>query len=155
MKKAKLAYAAAMDLHVGERSSGYAIKAEIADVLAETYSFNALKTMYGGKALRVSDEVFIFASENEGGAGLFARGTVIRSVAVPRNAAVRQTPRINVEIRRTGSARLPCGREQLRPFRDWLDGQPQTELNFKLYRQATNKLVGLSSDAVDFLRTLF
>lgn len=155
MKPASLTCAVATDLHVGGGSSGYAIKAEVADVLAETYSFNALKTMYGGKAVRVSDDVFIFASENDGGAGLFARGKIIRNVAVPRTAAVRQTPRLNVEIRRTGSARFPRGREQLRSFRDWSDGQPQTELNFKLYRQDTNKLVGLSAGAVDFLCALF
>ena len=30
----------------------------------------------------------------------------------------------------------------VRVFTDWHDGQPGTELNFKLYRQATNKIVG-------------
>jgi hypothetical protein len=31
--------------------------------------------MYGGKNIAVGDEVFVFASENEGGRGLLARGT--------------------------------------------------------------------------------
>ena len=32
----------------------------------------------------------------------------------------------------------------------WNDGRPETELNFKLYRQATNKIVALSDEAAAF-----
>jgi len=33
--------------------------------------------------------------------------------------------------------------------------QPQTELNFKFYRQATNKIVGLSNETAEFLGKYF
>jgi hypothetical protein len=35
------------------------------------------------------------------------------------------------------------------------DGRPETELNFKFYRQATNKIVGISDEAAAFLRGFF
>lgn len=38
---------------------------------------------------------------------------------------------------------------------DWNDGRPETELNFKFYRQATNKIVGISDEAAAFLRGFF
>ncbi|MEO7252668.1 MAG: hypothetical protein ABIZ83_00340 [Casimicrobium sp.] len=33
-------------------------------------------------------------------------------------------------------------RSELRPFAEWNDGRPETELNFKLYRQATSNDAG-------------
>jgi hypothetical protein len=47
------------------------------------------------------------------------------------------------------------GRSELKRFSDWNDGQPQTELNFKFYRQATNKIVGISDQTAEFLREFF
>jgi len=35
------------------------------------------------------------------------------------------------------------------------DGRPETELNFKFYRQATNKIVGISEQAAAFLEGHF
>ena len=55
----------------------FAIKAEIRDPQAEMFAFTAQKTMYGGKHIAAGDTVFLFASENEGGQGLVARGVVI------------------------------------------------------------------------------
>jgi hypothetical protein len=49
----------------------------------------------------------------------------------------------------------PLGRRELKRFSDWSDGQPATELNFKFYRQATNKIVGISDEAADFLDGFF
>jgi hypothetical protein len=63
----------------------------------------------------------------------------------------RQTPRVSLSVRRTGAARRPLGRTELKPFDDWDDGRPETELNFKFYRQATDKIVGLSPEAAAFL----
>lgn len=134
----------------------YAIKAAIDDPMANTFSFVAQKTMYGGKQIAEGDDVFIFASENEGGQGLIARGVVTAAQPTPRKAGVeRQTPRVSIEVRRTALAKRPLGRSELKPFADWNDGQPQTELNFKFYRQATNKIVGLSDDAATFLLGFF
>ncbi len=134
----------------------YAIKAAIADPRAPDFSFPAQKTMYGGKAIAAGDVIYLFASENAGGTGLVARGAVVSAQAVPRAAGVaRQTPRVSIVVRSLGLAGVPLGRSELRDFRDWDDGRPETELNFKLYRQATNKIVGLTADAAAFLDRYF
>lgn len=136
--------------------TAYAIKARIDDPAAETFVFTAHKTMYGGKAIAVGDTIFLFASENEGGQGLIARGTVTAAEAIPLNPTLdRQTPRVSIEVRRMGSAKRPLGRADLKPFNAWNDGRPETELNFKYYRQATNKIVGLSDATAAFLSGFF
>ncbi len=134
----------------------FAIKAEVGDPRAKTFAFTAQKTMYGGKRIAEGDTVFVFASENEGGQGLVARGvvTAVEAVAKTRGLA-RQTPRVSLTIRRTALAKRPLGRRQLKPLSDWTDGRPGTELNFKFYRQATNKIVGLSDEAAVFLDGFF
>ena len=134
----------------------YAIKAEIRDPQAETLVFTAQKTMYGGKRIAEADVVYLFASENEGGQGLVARGVVASSEATPRRPDLeRQTPRVSVAIRRTALATRHLGRDELKRFKDWQDGRPETELNFKFYRQATNKIAGISDAAAAFLEEFF
>lgn len=134
----------------------FAVKAEIRDARAKTFSFASQKTMYGGKHIAEGDAVFVFASENEGGQGLVARGIVTSAEAIAKKPGIfRQTPRVNLTIRRTALARRPLGRRELKPFTDWNDGQPGTELNFKFYRQATNKIVGISDQAAAFLGEFF
>lgn len=131
----------------------FAIKAEIDDPSAETFAFSAQKTMYGGKHIASGDTIFIFASENEGGPGLIASGVVtsVRSIA-KKPGIGRQTPRVSIAIRRTAPAKRRLGRRELKSYSDWNDGRPETELNFKFYRQATNKIVGISDEAAAFLR---
>jgi len=125
-------------------------------VRAQTFTFTAQKTMYGGKHIAKGDTVFVFASENEGGQGLIARGVVTSAVAIAKKAGVvRQTPRVTIAVKRTALAKRPLGRIQLKVFTDWNDGQPETELNFKFYRQATNKLVRISAEAAAFLDGFF
>ena len=134
----------------------YAIKAQVGDPRATTFTFAAHKTMYGGKKVSVGDTVFDFASENEGGHGLIARGIVTHAAPVAKRRGVeRQTPRVSVTIRRTALAKRSLGRSSLKPCSVWGDGRPETELNFKFYRQATNKLVGISEAASMFLSTFF
>ena len=134
----------------------FAVKAEVIDPRARTFAFTAHKTMYGGKLITEGDTVFVFASENEGGKGLIARGIVTHSEAVARKRGIaRQTPRVTVTIRRTALAKRPLGRRELKHLTDWGDGRPGTELNFKFYRQATNKIVGISDRAAAFLSKCF
>ena len=134
----------------------FAIKAEISDPRAKTFALSAQKTMYGGKHIAEGDTVFLFASENEGGQGLVARGVVISAEAVARKrGVVRQTPRVSITVKRTALAQRPLGRSELKPFTDWKDGRPETELNFKFYRQATNKIIGISDEAAAFLEGFF
>ena len=134
----------------------YAIKAAISGPKAERYAFSAQKTMYGGKQIAKGDTIFIFASENEGGPGLIASGVVTSAIAIAKKRGIaRQTPRVSITLRRTALARRRLGRSELTPFSDWSDGRPETELNFKFYRQATNKIVGISDEAAAFLRGFF
>jgi hypothetical protein len=134
----------------------YVIKAEIGDPRARSFAFDAQKTMYGGRRIAKGDTIFVFASENEGGPGLIASGVVTAASASPKKRGVaRQTPRVSIEVRRTAASKRRLGRRELKPFSDWKDGRPETELNFKFYRQATNKIGGISEDAAAFLRKFF
>ena len=134
----------------------FAIKAEVCDPRARTFAFTAQKTMYGGKHAAEGDTVFVFASENEGGQGLIARGVVTSAEATAKKRGIaRQTPRVSLTIRRTALAKQPLGRSELKRFTDWNDGEPETELNFKFYRQATNKIAGISDQAAAFLSEFF
>ncbi len=134
----------------------FAVKADIPNSRAKTFAFCAVKTMYGGKHVAAGDDIFLFASENEGGQGLIACGVVVTAEAVAKKRAVaRQTPRVHLTVRSTALAKRPLGRRELKDWTAWDDGQPATELNFKLYRQATNKLVGISDKAATFLREFF
>ena len=134
----------------------YVIKIEIEDPAADAFAFNAQKTMYGGKRIKAGDTIFVFSSENEGGMGLIASGVVTAAAAVPKKQGIaRQTPRVSITVQRTALAKRHLGRSELKPFNNWDDGQPETELNFKLYRQATNKIVGISDETAAFLRSFF
>jgi len=134
----------------------FAIKVEVGNLRAETLAFNGQKTMYGGKHIAKGDTIFVFASENEGGPGLVASGLVTSAKAITKKRGVaRQTPRVSITIRRTALAKLRLGRSELKRFCDWNDDRPETELNFKFYRQATNKIVGISDKAAAFLRGFF
>ncbi|HEU4764978.1 MAG TPA: hypothetical protein VFT93_04930 [Candidatus Eisenbacteria bacterium] len=103
----------------------FAIKAEVQDPRAASFAFAAQKTLTSAEA-------------------------VARKWGIAR-----QTPRVSITVRRTALAIRSLGRSELKPFTDWKDGQPRTELNFKFYRQATNKIVGISDEAAAFLDGFF
>jgi hypothetical protein len=134
----------------------FAIKATVKDPKARVFAFADQKTMYGGKRITQGDVIFVFASENEGGPGLVARGVVTGAEATPRKLGVdRQTPRVSIIVERTALAKRRLGRSELKPFSNWRDGRPETELNFKFYRQATNKIAGISTATAAYLREFF
>jgi hypothetical protein len=110
----------------------------------------------GGQHIAKGDTIFVFASENEGGPGLIARGIVTSAKTIAKKRGVaRQTPRVSITVRWTALAKRRLGRSELKVFSDWNDGRPETELNFKSYRQATNKIAGISDEAAAFLRGFF
>ena len=134
----------------------FAIKAAVTDPRARTFTFTAQKTMYGGKHIGRGDTIFVFASENEGGQGLIASGLVTSAKAIAKKRGIaRQTPRVSISIIPTALAKRRLGRSELKPFCDWNDDRPETELNFKFYRQATNKIIGVSDKAAAFLHGFF
>ena len=112
--------------------------------------------MYGGKHVAKGDTIFVFASENQCGPGLIASGVVTSAQPTAKKRGIaRQTPRVSIMVRCTALAKRHLGRSELKGFSDWQDGRPETELNFKLYRQATNKIIGISDEATAFLHKLF
>ena len=133
----------------------YAIQAEVVIRGRRTFMFSAQKTMYRGKHIAAGDTIFVFASENEGGRGFVARGFVTAAAKPRKPGVARQTPRVSIAVKRTALAKRRLGRSELKPFRDWNDGRPETELNFKFYRQATNKIAGVSDEAAEFLVSFF
>lgn len=134
----------------------FAIKAQVLDRAAKVFTFEAQKTMYGGKRVAAGDTIYVFASENEGGAGLIARGIVTAAEATAGKPGIgRQTPRVSITVKRSASVKIRLGRAELKPWSDWNDGRPETELNFKFYRQATNKIAGISGQAAAFLDRCF
>ena len=120
----------------------FAVKAEVRDLRAQTFTFPAQKTMYGGKHVAEGDTVFVFASETDGGHGYCARRRHVRQS--DRQESGRRSPGPAREhLRQTDRPReaaLGTDRSWKR-FTDWDDGRPETELNFKFYRQATNKVI--------------
>jgi hypothetical protein len=144
------------DLCPRRQTVPFAVKAEVRDPRAKTFAFVAQKTMYGGKRIATGDTVFVFASENEGGHGLIARGVVASAEVIPKQRGVaRQTPRVSITVRCTALAKQPLGQSELKHYTTWTDGRPETEVNFKFYRQATNKIVGISEEAAAFLGGFF
>jgi len=95
----------------------FAIKAEVSNPWAETFAFSAQKTMYGGKHIAKGDRIFVFASENEGGAGLVASSIVtFNKNDRKKRRVVRQTPHVSVTIGRTALAKRHLGRKELKLF---------------------------------------
>ena len=134
----------------------FAIKAPVRNAGAKTFTFAAQKTMYGGKRIAKGDTIFLFASENEGGKGLFARGIVTAAEAIAKKPGIaRQTPRVSIRVNRSAVAMRRLGRTELKVFKKWNDGRPESELNFKFYRQATDKIPGISDQAAAFLAGFF
>ena len=134
----------------------FVIKARVSNPLAAIFEFTAQKTMYGGKCIAKGDTIFIFDSENQGGRGLVAVGIVTSAKSTPKKRGeARQTPRVTIAVRGTGLAKRRFGRGEIRRFCNWTDERPETELNFKFYRQATNKIGGVSDETAAFLRTFF
>ncbi len=89
----------------------FAIKAQVSDPSAETFTFSWQKTMYDGKHIAKCDTIFVFASENQGGPGLIATGVVTSAKAIAKRPGIaRQTPRVSVTIRRTALAKRRLGR---------------------------------------------
>jgi hypothetical protein len=142
--------------HAKDAPMAFAIKAAVSEPDAAAFAFVDQKTMYGGRQIATGDEIFVFASETHGGRGLVARAIVTDAAPVPaRPGIARQTPRVSVTLKSTAKATKHLGRSALRAFSDWNDGRPETELNFKLYRQATDKIVGISDAASAYLREFF
>jgi hypothetical protein len=134
----------------------YAVKAFIEDPVAQTIDLVACKTMYAGKHIGRDDQVFLFANEQSPRAGLVGCGIVLAAEPLARLPDVmRQTPRVSISVGSIVHPKRPLTRRDLVSFKDYGDGRPQSELNFKFYRQSTDKIVGLTDETAAFLHDFF
>lgn len=134
----------------------YVIKATFPDPLPDILDLDAQKTMYGGKSIAAGDTIYLFADRGTEKSGLIARGRVVSARVAAKIVGVeRQTPRVDISIKIEALSGGELGRQQLVGFKEWKDGKPQTELNFKLYRQATHKIIGISDEASVYLNGFF
>jgi hypothetical protein len=137
--------------------ASFVLKAPPQPQAAPSFSFDE-KTMWRGKAIRPGDQVFLFAAEHHGGCGLYARGVVTEAVRGSGS-------RVRLSVTLTAIATRPLGRTELRPYRAQPDlalgrldpsgMDAEAELDHKLYRQATNKIAGVSDAAAAFLEGFF
>jgi hypothetical protein len=104
----------------------FAIKAEVGDARAQTFSFPAHKTMYGGKRIAEGDTIYVFASENEGGSGLIAMGVVASVKAIPKKRGSRDKRRASASpFDYYALAKRRLGRAELKRFADGATGGPK------------------------------
>lgn len=96
------------------------------------------RPMYGGKDVDAGDSVFLWSSEQLGGRGLWARGIVLKASA----AGTKQ--HIEVRIDQLITARN-FGLDQIAPHRDSSAETPIAGLARKLYKQAHNKIAGVTN----------
>ena len=130
----------------------FAVKAAIRDPGVNTLTLRAQKTMYGGKHVAKGDTVFVFASETDGGHGLIARGVVTSAKAIAKGVGVtRQVPRVSISVRRTGRAKRPLGRSELKHFSDWDDGGTGSRLNFSSSARRRTRSSAYRDKAAAFL----
>jgi hypothetical protein len=106
------------------------------------------RPMYGGKDIAAGAPVFLWASETQGGNGLWARGTVLRVELGAKKpvVAVRVEQMVN-----SGN----FGITQIAPHRDSVADTPIAGLAHKLYRHSHNKVAGIATDEADLLQQLF
>ena len=133
----------------------FAIKAEIGDPRAKTFTFTAQKTMYGGKHIAEGEPFSCSRARTRAGKAS-SRAALSRPPSDRKEARHRPANTAGERHHQTHRIRkAAAGAERARHFTDWNDRQPGTELNFKFYRQATNKIAGISDEAAAFLSEFF
>ncbi len=151
----RLASAVARNCPPGKERN-FAVRGRIADTGSGVFTFPEHKTMYGGRHIAEGDTVFVFSDGKESGEGLVACAIVTSALAIPKKPGIaRQTPRVSVSLERTALVKRRLGRGELRPFSGREEGRPESEIHFKLYRETTDKIVGLSDAAAAFLQEFF
>jgi hypothetical protein len=106
------------------------------------------KAMYGGWDVAAGADIFVFDSDHQGGAGLCARGTITSVEHAPEH-------RWKVQIRIEAPAHRRLGRGELQSYKELDDGEPESEIARKLYRQPTNKFVAVGDTEAAFLTSHF
>jgi len=114
------------------------VSADVGDTL-----MIAERPMYGGKDIGTGDSVFLWASERQGGRGLWARGIV---------SHVTPGERISIEVRVDQLATAGhFGLDQIAPYRDSTSETPITGLARKLYKHSHNKIASITNAEANLL----
>lgn len=103
------------------------------------------RPFYGGRNIRVGDDIFVWFSETAGGSGLAWQAHTVSVDAA-------EAGKVSVTMRLV--SRFPAGvlgKEDLEPLRNIRDNSPQSELARKLYYQAHNKIAALTQEESDYL----
>jgi hypothetical protein len=58
---------------------------------------------------------------------------------------------VSITVKPTAESMRRLGRKELKPCFDRNRGRPETELNFKFYRQEAHKIVGIAEETAAFL----
>ena len=106
------------------------------------------RPLYRGSEIASGAEVFLWASETQGGAGLWARGTVLGIEPAAKKPVV--TVRVE-EMVNSGN----FGIDQIAPHRDSSADTPIVGLARKLYKHAHNKVARITVEEANLLRQLF
>ena len=106
------------------------------------------KAMYGGWNVSTGAAIFVFDSDHQGGSGLCARGTITSVEHAPEH-------RWKVQIRIEAPARRRLGRGELQSYKELDDGEPESDIARKLYRQPTNKFIAVSDAEAALLTSFF
>lgn len=114
--------------------------------VGQTVNFRE-RLFYGGNAVGVGDEVFVWHAENAGGAGLAYRGTVARRSQIGDE--------VEVAVQLNKKATTALRNVELEPLRDVEDVSPQAGLAHKLFRHAHNKIAALEENEAAYLRQFF
>lgn len=102
------------------------------------------RPMYGGKDIDIGDSVFLWASEQQGGRGLWARGIVLHAAQAGNKLG------IGVRIDQLATVGH-FGLDQIAPHRDSTADTPIIGLARKLYKHAHNKIAGVTNAEADLL----
>lgn len=102
------------------------------------------RPMYGGEDIDTGDTVFLWVSEQQGGHGLWARGTVLHVLPAGN--------KLSIEVRIAQLAPVGnFGIDQIAPHRDSSAATPIVGLAHKLYKHAHNKIAGVTNAEADLL----
>jgi len=121
----------------------YLIKTQPIDIGPDGFHLGRVRSMYGGDTAAVGDEVFLWFSETQGGAGLYGRGVI--------QILVREGGLSDIGMAASEIATKPLANEILIAGMEGEPGSPLHSLTEKLYKNSHNKIVALSPEEAEYL----
>lgn len=128
--------------------SSYVIKSAFAfpDERGRLVTFSE-RPFWGGDNIRRGDEVFLWRSAGAEGGLTWAGALEARRLG--------EDGKLYLTVRLSQEAQRPLATADLASHRDDATVSPKSELAYKLYKHAHNKVAAISSDSTEFLRMFF